>query len=272
MLHEESTSNFDPLFGTQQRAILELWDSIQRLQTDFAFAQELSAYYLCPQWHSSSTVLDIGTGNGYYLGKLAARFPDKGYHGVDVSGELIAIAEKEVIDTSVSFSNRSIFDVSEPYDFVLMRLLVQHLNDIPAVLDHVAAITTHGGSALIIDAHDAFRFFYPAFPEFTEFFSIYAEHQRKAGREREVVKLVEQAIRTSSSWRWGSSLQLLIPSTIPGNLELFTHTYTLFADLVSQTDEIQYDFSALKEAWQDWSQIPNAYAQVGLNLITIHRV
>ena len=151
----------DPLFRTRKPTILEIWDQIQRLQTDFAFAQELSCYYTTPQWHAAKTVLDLGTGNGYYLKKIAARFPDKIYHGVDVSAELIAIAEREVSGENVSFSHRTLFDVKEPYDFVLMRLLLQHLDDVQAVLDHVAALTRPGGTALIIDAHDPLRFFYP---------------------------------------------------------------------------------------------------------------
>src|SRR5215471_10131953 len=153
MLEKKLDPHPDPLFGTQKETILEIWDQMQRLQTDFALPQELTFYYTSPQWHVAKTVLDLGTGNGYYLKKIAARFPDKIYHGVDVSAELIAIAEREVGGENVSFSHRTLFDVKEPYDFVLMRLLLQHLDDIQAVLDHAAALTRPGGTALIIDAH-----------------------------------------------------------------------------------------------------------------------
>jgi SAM-dependent methyltransferase len=262
----------DPLFGTQKRTILEIWDQMQRLQTDFAIAQELTFYYTSPQWHAAQRVLDLGAGNGYYLRKIAARFPDKIYHGVDVSAELLAIAEREAGGGNVSFSHRNLFEVTESYDFVLMRLLLQHLDDIKAVLDHVAALSRPGESALIIDAHDPWRFFHPDLPEFTGFFAAYAEHERTAGRDRSVASRVERALASSSGWRWGGTLQLLIPSTIVGNMDLFTRTYTLLVNLVEQAGELQYDFPAVKEAWRRWSERPDAYTQVGLNLIRIDRV
>src|SRR5262245_49022599 len=174
----------DPLFETQKPTISEIWDQIQRLQTDFAIAQELTCYYTSPRWHAAKTVLDLGTGNGYYLGKIAAHFPNKLYRGVDVSAELITTAEKEARQSNVFFSNCNLFDVKERYDFVLMRLLLQHLDDIQAVLQHVAGLTNSEGAALIIDAHDPFRFFYPDLQEFTQFFAAYSEHERMAGRDR----------------------------------------------------------------------------------------
>jgi ubiquinone/menaquinone biosynthesis C-methylase UbiE len=269
---EEKIESPDPLFETQKRAIFEIWDQMQRLQTDFALAQELTFYHTSSQWHAAKRVLDLGAGNGYYLRKIAAHFPNKIYHGVDVSAELLAIAEREAGGGNVSFSHRNLFDVTEPYDFVLMRLLLQHLDDIQAVLDHVAGLTSSGKSALIIDAHDPFRFFHPDLPEFMKFFTAYAEHERKAGRDRCVASRVEQAIMSSAVWRLGATLRLLIPSTIAGNLSLFTRTYTLLIDLVEQGGELQYDFSAVKEAWRQWSARPDAYTQVGLNLIGIDRV
>lgn len=272
MLEEKRDSLSDPHFETQKQALLKIWDQMQRLQTDFALAQELTFYYTSSQWHVADTVLDLGTGNGYYLRKIASCFPGKAYHGIDVSAELIAIAKRESGEGNVSFSHRSLFDVAEPYDFVLMRLLLQHLDDIRAVLNHVAMLTSPGKAALIIDAYDPLRLFHPPLPEFTEFFTAYAEQERKAGRDRHVASRVEQAIASSTKWRLGSMLQLLIPSTIPGNLELFTRTYTLLVDLVEQAGELQYDFSSVKEAWRRWSEKPEAYTQVGLNLIRIDRV
>ena len=66
----KSDAVYDPHFGTHKRDILRIWDQMQRLQTDFAIAQELSFYYASPQWHEARTVLDIGAGNGYYLKRI----------------------------------------------------------------------------------------------------------------------------------------------------------------------------------------------------------
>ena len=272
MPEERAAPHADPLFATRAPSILDIWDQMQRLQTDFALPQELTFYYTSPHWQVAKRILDLGTGNGYYLSKIAARFPGRAYHGVDSSTELIAIAEKEAARGQLSFSHGTLFDVTEPFDFVLMRLLLQHLDDIPAVLDHVATLTTPGHAALIIDADDLVRFFHPELPEFTRFCAAYSNHERKAGRERRVAARVEHAITSGRRWTLGGTLQLLIPSTIPGNLDLFTRTYALLVDLVEQAGELDYDFASVKRAWRQWSARPDAYTQVGLYLIRIDRV
>ncbi|WP_280829026.1 class I SAM-dependent methyltransferase [Mycobacterium sp. OTB74] len=261
----------DPLFGTHKTDIQGIWDQMQRLQTDFTIAQELSFYYTSTRWHEARTVLDIGTGNGYYLNRIVDRFPNKHYTGIDSSAELIDIANRTACRSNVSFQEGCLFDHNGAYDFVLMRLLLQHLDDIPAALDHIAHLTRPGGTALIIDANDSVRFFYPKLPQFTEFFAAYTEHERRAGRDRRVADRITDAISTSTAWSHGDTLSLLIPSTIDRNLELFTQTYTLLVDLVSAAGELEYDFESVKSAWRRWSALPNAYTQVGLNLIRIDR-
>ena len=271
MLNERLDANFDRLFETRTDKVLEIWDQMQRLQTDFCIAQELSFYHTSPQWGTARTVLDVGTGNGYYLSKIAARFPDKIYHGIDTSAELIRIADREAAHGNLSFSHRGLLEVTRPCDFVLMRLLLQHVDDVQTVLEHVAALTNPGGSALIIDAHDAWRDFHPDLPEFKTFFAAYTENERKEGRDRRVAWRIEQALVGSPLWRPAENLQLLIPSTSPGNLALFVKTYTLLVDLVEHTGKFHYNFRSVKEAWRRWAETPNAYTQVGLNLIRLER-
>jgi SAM-dependent methyltransferase len=270
----ENTSNTcpDPHFVTRKPEILEIWDQMQRLQTDFAIGQELGFYYTSAEWQSARTVLDVGCGNGYYLGKIAGRFPEKSYHGIDLSAELVAVAKAESGGRNVSFSCRELYELTESFDFVLMRLLLQHLDDVPAFLDEVAMVTKPGKSALIIDAHDPARFFYPDLPDFMKFFTAYSENERKAGRDRCVFSRVKRALASSRAWRLGDITSLVIPSTIPGNMALFNQTYTLLVDLVEQAGELSYDFPGVKKAWRHWSQTPGAYAQVGLNMIRIDRM
>jgi ubiquinone/menaquinone biosynthesis C-methylase UbiE len=272
MITRASDAVPDPHFGTHEKIILRIWDQMQRLQTDFAIAQELSFYYTSPQWHEARTVLDIGAGNGYYLKRISARFPNKSYTGIDISAELVDIANRETCNNDVSFKESHLFDHTGTYDFVLMRLLLQHLEDIPKALDHVSQLTRPGGTALIIDANDPVRFFYPMLPEFTAFFAAYTEQEQRAGRDRSVANRIEKALSKSSTWIHSSTLSLLIPSTINGNLELFTQTYALLVDLVKEVGELTYDFESVKEAWRRWSVLPDAYTQVGLNLIRIDRI
>lgn len=262
----------DPHFDTHKGVIQRIWNQMQRLQTDFAIPQELSFYFTSPHWHEARTVLDIGSGNGYYLEQIAALFPEKSYTGIDTSPELVGVANREVRKKNITFENSHLFDHAGTYDFVLMRLLLQHLDDIPAALDRVSQLTRPGGTALIIDANDAVRFFYPQLPQFTAFFAAYAEQELRAGRDRCVADRIENALSESTTWIHGGTLPLLIPSTINRNLDVFTQTYSLFVDLVREVGELTYDFESVKEAWRRWSALPDAYTQVGLNLIRLDRI
>jgi SAM-dependent methyltransferase len=272
MSTELSDTVADPHFDTHKGAIQSIWDQMQRIQTDFAIPQELSFYFTSPQWHEARTVLDIGSGNGYYLEQIAALFPEKTYTGIDTSAELVGIANRERSKKNVTFETTGLLDHTGTYDFVLMRLLLQHLDDIPAALDRVAQMTRPGGTALIIDANDTVRYFYPKLPQFTAFFAAYAEHELHAGRDRSVADRIEKALSESTTWIHGDTLSLLIPSTVNRNLELFTQTYSLFVDLVREVGDLTYDFDSVKEAWRRWSVLPDAYTQVGLNLIRLDRV
>jgi SAM-dependent methyltransferase len=262
----------DPHFGTHKGVIQKIWDQMQRIQTDFAIPQELSFYFTSPQWHEARTVLDIGSGNGYYLEQIAAVFPEKSYTGIDTSAELVGIANRERRKENLAFEEGHLLDHTGTYDFVLMRLLLQHLDDIPAALDRVAQMTRPGGTALIIDANDTVRYFHPKLPQFTAFFAAYAEHELRAGRDRSVADRIEKALSESTTWIHGDTLSLLIPSTINRNLELFTQTYSLFVDLVREVGDLTYDFDSVKQAWRRWSVLPDAYTQVGLNLIRLDRI
>ena len=40
----------DAKFDTRKKQLLQIWDELQRLQTDLCFDQELSAYYMSDHW------------------------------------------------------------------------------------------------------------------------------------------------------------------------------------------------------------------------------
>ncbi len=250
-------------------AMVGIWDRLQRYQTEFCIAQEFQIFYKSKQWHRAQTVLDLGTGNGYYLRKIAACFPDKQYFGIDNSPGLLQTAMKETTNKNISYSCCNPFDVDGLYDFVIMRLFLQHQADVDAILDKVATITKRGGSVLVIDADDADRLYYPDIPVFIRFFRAYVEYQEQLGLSRDVTYILDSWANKTPDWNIGSSSKIVIPSTIHGNLDLFRKTYGLFIDLVEKVGEIQYDFNAVRKEWEWWCSLKNGYTQVGLNLIRV---
>ncbi|MCK7501139.1 MAG: class I SAM-dependent methyltransferase [Comamonadaceae bacterium] len=116
--------------------------------------------------------------------RLAERFPDKTYVGVDLAPQLVEIAQREAAGNCARFECADMFDVGGDFDFVVMRLLLQHLPSIDEALLKVAQITRSGGSALVIDSLDPARCFSPDLPEFMQFFGSYAQEQASQGRDR----------------------------------------------------------------------------------------
>ena len=258
--------------SAQSMTLTDYWDRLQRLQTDFCIGQELAAYYTCPQWEKARTVLDAGTGNGYYLRKIAGRFPEKAYRGIDASRELIDIAREDGREAAAQFLHCDLFDATGGYDFVIMRLLLQHLPDIEKTLAKVVEIVNPGGSALVIDTHDPTRFYMPDVPEFRSFFKAYAEFEARQGRDRAVASHLGELIEAHPGWKLGRTTRLLIPSTIPGNMELFRETYALVLDLIENHSKFEYDLARVREAWRRWCELDGAYTQVGLTIVRIDRV
>lgn len=130
-------ASVNPLFDPEDPVVVEIWDTIQRCQTDFALDLELIAYYASDQWNRAHTVLDAGTGNGYYLSRIATLFPHKQYRAVDICAEFLTKAARNYSGLPIEFRCHDLFDVIGSYDFVIMRLLLQHLDDLGAVLDKV---------------------------------------------------------------------------------------------------------------------------------------
>ena len=263
-------SDQDPLFKSENPQLLKIWDSMQRLQTDFCVNQELSAYYLSPQWLNAQTVLDLGTGNGYYLNKIVSQFPNKHYLGVDSSAEFIDVAIKDFVIENVAFKHADLIEETGRYDFIIMRLLLQHLSDIPSTFEHLARITD--GSVLVIDAYDPFRYFSPPLPQFMAFFQAYTNHEASQGRRRDVSVVLMDYLKSNSEWTVASAQYLLIPSTIHGNLDSMRKNYALLIDLLETVGDFDYDYNSVREEWNWWCGLDRAYTQVGLMLLRLDRV
>ncbi len=265
------TSPDDPVFGQGNAALVDIWANLQTWQTEFCYRQELTAYYASPQWHRARHVLDAGTGTGYYLRKIAALFPDKEYFGIDSSEDFIALANEEG-GAGIEFQHQDILDVRGEYDFVIMRLFLQHLPDVDAALRHAAELTRPGGSVLIIDAHDPTRFFWPELPRFMEFFAAFRAYEASKGKIRDIGIDLIRRVDQLPGWTLGASVQLLIPSTVPGNLDLFRKTYLSVVEMVEQVGDMEFDYEAVKQEWRWWCSLDRAYTQVGLLLLRLDRV
>jgi SAM-dependent methyltransferase len=248
-----------------------LWRELHALQTTLCWSEELPFYYGSPTWLRAQSVLDVGAGHGDYLRALAERFPDKHYLGVDVAAAYVAEAAHETTAPNVRFTERDVFALDGRYDFVLARLLLQHLEDAPTAITKMLDVVAPGGSLLLIDALDEYRAFHPPLIEFPRFFERYACRERASGRDRNVLSRVPQLVAGIPGVSIGASRDLLVPSSMPGHIDVFRAVYSRVIDLLAPELESECDVGAVRREWTGWCTDDHAYAQVGLRLIRIDK-
>ncbi len=265
---------YDPLFNTQEWKLAELWDVVQRHQVDFVFPLELSYYYTWHGCRNAYSVIDLGCGNGYYLDRLVSCFPNKIYYGIDKSLELIGMAKQRYSGQNIAFRCHDIYELEDESkcDFIIMRLLMQHMADPRALIKKAANIAAPGASAVVIDSIDAYRFLEPDVPRFREFFVAYAERQRERGFDRDVASQLSVVLAECPEWRIKRDRELVIPSTLPGNLDRFRAIYGLFIDIAERSRILEWDFEAVRRDWQEWCCTEDAFAQVGAKFVMLERV
>ena len=64
---------------------------------------------------------------------------------------------------------------------------------------------------------------------------------------------------------------VVIPSTIGENLELFKKTYYLVILMVEHTGRLRHDFGRVKAEWRRWCASDRVYMQVGIRILQLAR-
>lgn len=268
----EATPEHDiPFWEREFESATEVWKELQRIQTDFCFGQEISCYFTEKSWHSARDVVDIGAGAGYYLQRLASVFPEKRYFGFDINDEFISMAERDHAAANIKFRQADFFEVSGQYDFLVMRLVMQHLSKPDAGLAKISKLLRPGGVTFVIDALDTCRFYHPRPENYIEFFNAYSRLQSSRGKDRDIAGKIPDMIHAHRSLSLKSAQEIIIPSTIPSNLALFEETYYLVIQLLELEGEMDYDYDKVRAAWREWCSIPNRYMQVGIRVLTIEK-
>lgn len=261
-------NNTDPVFDTGKERLQEIWNEFQILQVEFAFRQELALFYQSTSWIASRRVLDAGCGNGYYLDELFKHFPDKAITGVDISHDLINNANTERKSEHLSFIVGDYLEINENFDAVIMRLFLQHLQNPIEALEKANDILSAKGCVLIIDSVDSHRYYYPDIPRFRALFDLYRDRQDAEKRDRNIASSLVDYAHKSSNWDIEINQDIVIPSTLHGNQNLFLEIYMEFVNMVEAVGEIDYPFDIVRNELTVWSG-NGGYTQIGLKLLSL---
>jgi ubiquinone/menaquinone biosynthesis C-methylase UbiE len=263
----------DPVFVGAGGDVARWWDEIQHVQAEFGYRQEVAALYGEPTWLAARSVVDVGTGNGWWLSRLQQLFPDKAYVGLDVSATLIErAAERHPPITFVATDHAAAPRVlGQRFDFLTARLFMQHVTDVDGALTAFAQLVRPGGGALIVDSHDAARLFSPDVPRFREFFDAYRALQARGGRDRAVGDRLERALQRRHDWSVGRAGRVTLPSTVGDNLQHFRSYYRLMLRIVEATGVMAWDFPSVVAEWEAWCADDRAYTQLALDVLVLRR-
>lgn len=137
------------------------FDAELRKQVDLLWPREVE----CLEGHGlleANSILDLGTGNGYFLSRLAERHPKKNFTGIESSPSLAGMAR------AWKFPNIKVLEGSCPlariegrFDLVLARLSLYCMPNRKEVLRWARGLLNEGGRIAIMDVDDDLKTCWP---------------------------------------------------------------------------------------------------------------
>lgn len=194
-----------------------------KLQVDNTIERELPAI-LRMGLKEAKTVLDLGTGNGYFLNQLAKKFPDKRFAGLEANEALVKTASEDA--TAFDLSNIAFHarrcpwtECKGKYDLILMRLALYCMSERMEVLKWARGLLAPKGYLCVADVDDGWIFVDPPDPRHDRLFEAVHQTMKKSGSDRlvgrKIPSLLHQAGFTNirvemhdaeSSWAMGHNI------------------------------------------------------------------
>lgn len=134
-------------------------------QVDLLWPREVE----CLEAHGlreATTVLDLGTGNGYFLSRLAERHPEKTFTGIESSPSLAALArrwgaEGKTSNMRVLQGSCPVAGIEDRFDLVLARLSLYCMPNREEVLGWARGLLKEGGRIVVMDVDDGLKTCWP---------------------------------------------------------------------------------------------------------------
>ena len=253
--------------------VLENWNHIMRYQVDFSFPLELPMYLSHSSWCTADRVLDLGSGDGYYVRRLATYFPNKSYTCIDIDERAIdagrtqsTTPDPNAVNSTkyqIDFRTDDILTCRGNFPFAIARLLVQHLDSPQDLFVAAPHFLRNGGVLVVIDSDDRTRLFWPKekFRRIDEFFEKFHEYQPGRSHGETMMK-----IASSHGFEVQTYQVLTIPSSLPTFKEIFYKSYQLFFEIVKKHYNMDFDYESLASELRTWSQDRGSYSQIGVSV------
>ena len=159
---------------------------VERLnaQVDLFWNQELALYQRLGV-RDGMRLLDCGCGSGYLLKKLQEEFPGIECTGIEIEETLVALAKKTMAGNGCQILQQPITALGFPdhsYDFVISRLVLEHLPEPLAALKEVFRVLKVGCRAVFVDNDfDLHERTWPDSPALGDLYDAYRRARRADG-------------------------------------------------------------------------------------------
>src|SRR6266850_1708667 len=159
---------------------------VERLnaQVDLFWNQELALYQRLGV-RDGMRLLDCGCGSGYLLKKLQEEFPGIECTGIEIEETLVALAKKTMAGNGCQILQQPITALGFPdhsYDFVISRLVLEHLPEPLAALKEVLRVLKVGCRAVFVDNDfDLHERTWPDSPALGDLYDAYRRARRADG-------------------------------------------------------------------------------------------
>jgi SAM-dependent methyltransferase len=238
-----------------------IYGDLLRFQAELSADLELPFFYSASEWEHATTILDLGSGNGYYAARLAGVFPDKTFVCLERDPKMAGQASRWATNGSLTSITGTLSDLPNEthFSFVLARHTLSYLDDLPAFGTWLTEHTTHGAGLLVIDADDDAFLCRPPLPILERGNEEFKKKVAAAGGDRDVVtRLREHVHGAGFSHRWTRGL--IVHSDIRDRKYLMY----MFMRAVAEYD---HGSPLPSDVWSEidaWALDPHSYLQYGL--------
>ena len=248
------------------------WSALLDAQIDLFFPTEAKFLRSLATWRGARSIADVGCGNGTYLWRLRAAFPDKLYTGMDISPELIAIAAAKYRG-ELRFVVRNFFDPVDgsPVDFLVMRFLIQHLGDLQPVLQSAHAMLRPRGALLVIEPCLAHSRNLPDTPLLYDLFTRFELSRGAHGYLRGRLTDIPRIAVSTGAWEVSASEIICVRQQGPFADSLTIQLYHQWIDLCQESGLFSFPFDDVRAEVDRWA--PNgASSCIALRAIVLERL
>lgn len=186
-------------------------------------------------------VLEIGTGQGIRSRLIAEAAPNSEVIGLDRSDEMIEQARATAYPKNLTFQLGDVYGLdfpNEAFDFVYARLVFMHLTDPMRALGELMRVLRPGGRILIEDADRDCMLFEPRPENFSRFWDLVQDGQRRLGGDPNVGRKLASLL-TLSGMR---NIKPEVQPYIQGGDEILFLAKTLMPSLNKYLDLSDQDF------------------------------